>query len=107
MILLLDFVRIGPVVKLSLVANELVPSFSAVTNLYEVAFGLVCGRNESSRKDTSSTGMIGGDLDVSEANKLGNHHVSYLCTAFNQHAAEVSTADDLCQSQYHCDHGQI
>ena len=58
-ILFLDFVRIGLVVKWLLVADELVPSFSAVTNQYEVAFGLVCGRNESSRKDTSSTGMIG------------------------------------------------
>ena len=62
-ILFLDFVRIGLVVKWLLVADELVPSFSAVTNLYEVAFGLVCGRNESRRKDTSSTGMIGADFD--------------------------------------------
>ena len=62
-ILFLDFVRIGLVVKWLLVADELVPSFSAVTNQYEVAFGLVCGRNESSRKDTSSTGMIGADFD--------------------------------------------
>ena len=95
-ILFLDFVRIGLVVKWLLVANELVPSFSAVTNQYEVAFGLVCGRNESSRKDTSSTGMIGADFDVSEASKLANHHVSYLCTAFNQHAAEVSRGMMIC-----------
>ena len=49
--------------------HELVPSFSAVTNQYDVAFGLVCSRNELSRKDTSSTGMISADFDVSEANK--------------------------------------
>ena len=66
------------------VANKLVTSFSAVTKHYEVAFGLIYGRNESTREDTSSTDMIGADFDCCRWTLSTENHESTAPEPYSQ-----------------------
>ena len=64
-ILILDFVRIQLVVTWLICRRRACHIILCSYEPNEVAFGLVCGKDESSREDTSSTDTIGADFDSS------------------------------------------